>query len=65
VGLLPFVSIPEIDPEIILVGILPPLLHSAAVALPAIESEEGTAWEWRWTRPLDEDPSTGTFGRQA
>lgn len=37
VGLLPFVEIPEIDPEWILVGVLPPLLYSAAVALPAIE----------------------------
>ncbi|MDY0907937.1 sodium:proton antiporter [Microbacterium sp. CFBP9034] len=37
VGLLPFVDIPEIDPEWILVGVLPPLLYSAAVALPAIE----------------------------
>ncbi|WP_137846272.1 sodium:proton antiporter [Microbacterium sp. 2FI] len=37
VGLLPFVTVPEIDPEWILVGVLPPLLYSAAVALPAIE----------------------------
>ncbi|WP_127473779.1 cation:proton antiporter [Microbacterium sulfonylureivorans] len=37
VGLLPFIDIPEIDPEWILVGVLPPLLYSAAVALPAIE----------------------------
>lgn len=37
ISLLPFVSIPEIDPEWILVGVLPPLLYSAAVALPAIE----------------------------
>lgn len=37
VGLLPFVDVPEIDPELILVGVLPPLLYSAAVALPAIE----------------------------
>ncbi len=37
VGLLPFVSVPQIDPEWILVGVLPPLLYSAAVALPAIE----------------------------
>ncbi|MHC3000570.1 cation:proton antiporter [Microbacterium sp. HJ5] len=37
VGLLPFVDVPEIDPEWILVGVLPPLLYSAAVALPAIE----------------------------
>ncbi|MDN3496869.1 sodium:proton antiporter [Planococcus sp. APC 4015] len=37
VSLLPFVHVPEIDPEIILVGVLPPLLYSAAVSLPAIE----------------------------
>jgi NhaP-type Na+/H+ or K+/H+ antiporter len=37
VSLLPFVEIPEINPELILVGVLPPLLYSAAVSLPAIE----------------------------
>lgn len=37
VSLLPFVEIPEINPEFILVGVLPPLLYSAAVSLPAIE----------------------------
>lgn len=37
VSLLPFVEIGEISPEWILVGVLPPLLYSAAVALPAIE----------------------------
>jgi CPA1 family monovalent cation:H+ antiporter len=37
VSLLPFVQIPEINPDWILVGVLPPLLYSAAVALPAIE----------------------------
>jgi CPA1 family monovalent cation:H+ antiporter len=37
VGLLPFVEVPEIDPEWILIGVLPPLLYSAAVAIPAIE----------------------------
>ncbi|WP_169583058.1 sodium:proton antiporter [Microbacterium thalassium] len=37
VGLLPFVSVPQVNPEFILVGVLPPLLYSAAVALPAIE----------------------------
>ncbi|MBD7958340.1 sodium:proton antiporter [Microbacterium sp. Sa4CUA7] len=37
VSLLPFIPAVEIDPEIILVGILPPLLYSAAVSLPAIE----------------------------
>ncbi|QCQ17284.1 cation:proton antiporter [Microbacterium sp. RG1] len=35
---LPFVpDIPEVDPEWILVGVLPPLLYSSAVQLPAIE----------------------------
>src|SRR5690349_14050096 len=37
VSLLPFVPAFAVDPEIILVGILPPLLYSAAVQLPAIE----------------------------
>jgi len=37
VALLPFVEVPPIDPEWILVGVLPPLLYSAAVNLPAIE----------------------------
>ena len=37
VSLLPFVPDIQIDPEIILVGVLPPLLYSAAVSLPAIE----------------------------
>ena len=37
VSLLPFVHMPEIDPEWILVGVLPPLLYSAAVNLPALE----------------------------
>lgn len=37
VSVLPFVHIPEIDPDWILVGVLPPLLYSAAVSLPAIE----------------------------
>lgn len=37
VSLLPFVPAFTVDPEIILVGILPPLLYSAAVQLPAIE----------------------------
>ncbi|MFT4233805.1 MAG: cation:proton antiporter [Microbacterium sp.] len=37
VSLLPFVEIPEIDPDLILVGVLPPLLYSAAVGMPAIE----------------------------
>lgn len=37
VALLPFVEIPLIQPEWILAGVLPPLLYSAAVQLPAIE----------------------------
>src|SRR6185437_12312077 len=37
VGYLPFVHLPEINPEWILIGVLPPLLYSAAVNLPAIE----------------------------
>ena len=37
VSLLPFVPAIAVNPEIILVGILPPLLYSAAVQLPAIE----------------------------
>ncbi|KAA9106463.1 cation:proton antiporter [Microbacterium rhizomatis] len=36
VSLLPFVSV-HVNPEIILVGVLPPLLYSSAVSLPAIE----------------------------
>lgn len=37
VSLLPFVPPIEVDPELILVGVLPPLLYSAAVSMPAIE----------------------------
>jgi CPA1 family monovalent cation:H+ antiporter len=37
VGYLPFVGTVAVDPEWILVGVLPPLLYSAAVNLPAIE----------------------------
>ncbi|MFT4220229.1 MAG: sodium:proton antiporter [Microbacterium sp.] len=37
VALLPFVDPVELDPEWILIGVLPPLLYSAAVRLPAIE----------------------------
>ncbi len=37
VGLLPFVPAIEVEPELILIGVLPPLLYSAAVALPAVE----------------------------
>jgi CPA1 family monovalent cation:H+ antiporter len=36
VGLLPFIKI-EIEPEWILAGVLPPLLYSSAVNLPAVE----------------------------
>lgn len=37
ISLLPFVDMPEIDPEWILIGVLPPLLYAASVRLPAIE----------------------------
>lgn len=37
VSLLPFVPAFTIDPEVLLVGVLPPLLYSAAVQLPAVE----------------------------
>jgi monovalent cation/hydrogen antiporter len=37
VSLLPFFPAWEVNPEIILVGVLPPLLYSSAVSLPAIE----------------------------
>jgi CPA1 family monovalent cation:H+ antiporter len=37
VSLLPFVPPLDVDPELILVVVLPPLLYSAAVQLPAIE----------------------------
>jgi monovalent cation/hydrogen antiporter len=37
VAYIPGVQVPLIDPEIILIGVLPPLLYSAAVQLPAIE----------------------------
>ena len=37
VAYLPFVPTILLDPEIILIGVLPPLLYSAAVQLPAIE----------------------------
>ncbi|MGH3704917.1 MAG: cation:proton antiporter, partial [Agromyces sp.] len=37
VGLLPAVPSFEIDPEWILAGVLPPLLYSAAVSMPAME----------------------------
>jgi CPA1 family monovalent cation:H+ antiporter len=37
VGLIPIVPSIEVEPEIVLVGVLPPLLYSAAVVLPAVE----------------------------
>jgi monovalent cation/hydrogen antiporter len=37
VSLLPFVTVPQIEPELILTGVLPPLLYSSAVAMPAME----------------------------
>ncbi|MEZ3161458.1 sodium:proton antiporter [Microbacterium sp. BWT-B31] len=37
VSLLPFVPAITVNPDLILVGVLPPLLYSAAVSLPAIE----------------------------
>lgn len=37
VSLLPFVEPFSVNPDVILVGVLPPLLYSAAVQLPAIE----------------------------
>ena len=37
VSLLPFVPAFAVNPEVILIGVLPPLLYSAAVQLPAIE----------------------------
>lgn len=36
-GYLPFVPIVEIDPEIILLGVLPPLLYAAAVNVPLVD----------------------------
>ncbi|WP_449279020.1 cation:proton antiporter [Leucobacter sp. GX24907] len=37
IGFLPFVPLIEIDPEIILIGVLPPLLYAAAVNVPLID----------------------------
>ncbi len=37
VSLLPFVPAVEIEPELILAGVLPPLLYSASVSMPAME----------------------------
>ncbi|QIK64339.1 sodium:proton antiporter [Leucobacter viscericola] len=36
-GYLPFVPVIEIDPEIILLGVLPPLLYAAAVNVPLVD----------------------------
>lgn len=36
-GYLPFVPLIEVDPEIILVGVLPPLLYAAAVSVPLVD----------------------------
>ncbi|MFT4136056.1 cation:proton antiporter [Microbacterium sp.] len=43
VSLLPFMPHVEVDPEWILVGILPPLLYAAAVRLPAVEFRRDAA----------------------
>ncbi|GAA1616245.1 cation:proton antiporter [Leucobacter chromiireducens] len=37
VGYLPFVPLVEIDPEVILLGVLPPLLYAAAVNVPLVD----------------------------
>lgn len=37
IGYLPFVPLVEIDPEIILLGVLPPLLYAAAVNVPFVD----------------------------
>jgi NhaP-type Na+/H+ or K+/H+ antiporter len=37
VSLLPFVGVVEVAPELVLIGILPPLLYSASVSLPAMD----------------------------
>ncbi|GAC68664.1 cation:proton antiporter [Gordonia soli] len=37
VGVMPFVPAIEVDPEWILVGVLPPLLYSAAVSMPTMD----------------------------
>ncbi|GHJ42897.1 peptidase [Catellatospora sp. TT07R-123] len=37
VSFLPFVPAVEVEPEVILAGVLPPLLYSAAVSLPAMD----------------------------
>jgi CPA1 family monovalent cation:H+ antiporter len=37
VSLMPFVTVPPVEPEWILTGVLPPLLYSSAVAMPSME----------------------------
>ncbi|MBL3700950.1 cation:proton antiporter [Leucobacter luti] len=37
IGYLPFVPLVEIDPEVVLLGVLPPLLYAAAVNVPLID----------------------------
>ncbi len=37
VSLLPFVPVVEVEPELVLMGVLPPLLYSAAVSMPAMD----------------------------
>jgi CPA1 family monovalent cation:H+ antiporter len=37
VSLMPFVTVPQIEPEWILTGVLPPLLYSTAVAMPSMD----------------------------
>lgn len=37
VSLMPFVTVPQVEPEWILAGVLPPLLYSSAVAMPSME----------------------------
>ncbi|MEB4613333.1 cation:proton antiporter [Leucobacter sp. M11] len=37
IGYLPWVPLVELDPEIILIGVLPPLLYSAAVNVPLVD----------------------------
>ncbi|NED69610.1 sodium:proton antiporter, partial [Streptomyces sp. SID10244] len=37
VGVMPFVPAVDVDPEWILIGVLPPLLYSAAVSMPTMD----------------------------
>ena len=54
VSLFPFVPAFEVDPELILVGVLPPLLYSAAVSLPAIEFRRDFG-PFQWSRRSGRD----------